>query len=81
MAMSALAEVILEAATAALAGRDGGKPTGREYREDARAVAVAVLAAVGGAKRKRGMLPFQNGISQQILALADELEGEGIDPR
>ena len=77
--MTPLADAVLEAATAALQDRESGPSDGapRAYREDARAVAIAVLVAIGGAKGKPGMLPFTNGLSQKFLALADELDAEG----
>jgi hypothetical protein len=78
--MTPLAEAVLNAATAALDDRYGLAPVEgqvRGGREDARAVAVAVLVAIGGAKGKPGMLPFTNGLSQKFLALADELDDEG----
>jgi hypothetical protein len=77
--MTPLADAVLEAATAALddRGASGSTNTGaRDSRADARAVAIAVLVAIGGAKGKPGMLPFTNGLSQKFLALADELDGE-----
>ena len=78
--MTPLAAAILEAATSALA-HHGAAPVTEgvlsNCREDARAVAVAVLVAIGGAKGRSGLLPFHNGISQKLLALADELEDEG----
>jgi hypothetical protein len=33
-----------------------------------------VLVRLGGKKDKRGLLPYSNGISQQLLTMADELE-------
>ncbi len=73
--MTPLADAILIAATVALTQRDTlAENALRDRREDARAVAVAVLVAIGGAKGKPGMLPFTNGLSQKLLALADELD-------
>jgi hypothetical protein len=77
--MTPLADAVLDAATAALARHDASPLADgplRQRREDARAVAVAVLVAVGGAKGRPGMLPFTNGLSQKFLALADELDAE-----
>jgi hypothetical protein len=78
--MTPLAETILDAATKALADQDGAPHAARvlrEYQEDARAVAVAVLVALGGSKRRHGLAPFASAISQQILELADEIEEAG----
>ena len=79
--MTPLAEAVLEAATSALA-HHGAAPVTEgvlsKCREDARAVAVAVLVAIGGAKGRRGLLPFNNGISQTLLTMADELEADGV---
>ena len=77
--MTPLAEAVLEAATSALA-HHGAAPVTEgvlsKCREDARA--VAVLVAIGGAKGRRGLLPFNNGISQTLLTMADELEADGV---
>jgi hypothetical protein len=77
--MTPLADAVLKAAMAALSQR-AGEPLDesalRERREDARAVSIAVLVAIGGAKGKPGMLPYTNGLSQKFLALADELDSE-----
>jgi hypothetical protein len=78
--MTPLAETILEAATKALADQDGAPHADRvlrEYEEDARAVAVAVLVALGGSKKRHGLAPFASAISQRILELADEIEEAG----
>jgi hypothetical protein len=77
--MTPLADAILEAATAALDQSGGASSTesaAQARRAEARAVAIAVLVVIGGAKGKPGMLPFNNGISQKFLALADELDAE-----
>jgi hypothetical protein len=77
--MTPLADAILEAAMAAL-DHGGDTPPAESAaggrRAEARAVAIAVLVVIGGAKGKPGMLPFNNGISQKFLALADELDAE-----
>ena len=78
--MTILSEVLLQAATEALSKRvdtdqAAGSPGSR--REDARAVAVAVLVTLGGAKGRQGLLPFRTSLSQTLLAMADELEAEG----
>ena len=78
--MTPLAAAILEAATAALAHRGGVPVTERmlsDCREDARAVAVAVLVTIGGTKAKPGLHPFPTRQSQEILSLADDLDGDG----
>jgi hypothetical protein len=78
--MTPLAETILRTATEALADRDEAPHSARvlrEYQEDARAVAVAVLAALGGSKGKPGLAPFRSLVSQQLLLLADEIEEAG----
>ncbi len=74
--MTPLADAILSAATCALARCDALPLKGacRERDEDARAVAIAVLVALGGAKRTSGMLPFASGLSQKLLSIADELD-------
>jgi hypothetical protein len=82
--MTPLAETIVDAATKALADQDRAPHAGRvlrEYQEDARAVAVAVLLALGGSKKRRGLAPFASSISQQILELADEIDKGGGGPR
>ena len=79
--MTALSDQILSAATEALAKRrDTALPEdglAHPLREDARAVVVAVLAALGGEKGKPGILPLHHGVSQSLLAMADELEAAG----
>ena len=78
--MTALSEAILKSATEALIIRSevsSAKGALSDPREDARAVMVAVLVGLGGAKGRRGLLPLHNGISQTLLAMADGLEAEG----
>jgi hypothetical protein len=78
--MTPLAQSVLSAATKALAEQDDAPHSARilrEYRGEARAVAIAVLVALGGEKGKPGLLPFKNTTSQQILELADEIEEAG----
>jgi hypothetical protein len=78
--MTPLAAAIIEAATKGLADQDGALHAARvlrEYQEDARAVAVATLVALGGSKPKQGLAPFASVISQQILELTDEIEEAG----
>ncbi len=80
--MMPLATSVIEVATRALA-RDETSPLTEavlsRYREDARAVVVAVLARLGGKKGEPGLLPYQNAASQQLLQMADEVEEEGAD--
>ena len=78
--MTNLGEAVLKAATEALSERvetDAAAGVLGSRREDARAVVVAVLAALGGAKERRGLLPFRTSLSQTLLAMADDLEAEG----
>ncbi len=76
--MSPLADAVLSAAICALARCDAAplKEAFRERDEDARAVAIAVLVALGGAKGAKGMLPFSSSLSQKLLSIADELDEE-----
>ncbi len=78
--MTPLAAAILEAATTSLAHRRGTPITEctlSDCREDARAVAVAVLVTIGGTKGKPGLHPFSTRLSQDILSLADDLDSDG----
>ena len=79
--MSALGETVLNAAMEALLTRDNVHLTDRvlsERGEDARAVTVAVLVALGGAKGRQGLLPFRTSLSQTLLGMADEMEAEAV---
>jgi hypothetical protein len=77
--MTPLADTILIAATVALTRRRA-KPspefTLQQHREDARAVSVAVLVAIAGAKGTQEMGLLKNGMSRKFLSLADELDQE-----
>ena len=78
--MTISGEAVLEAATEALSKRADAHSTAGALgsrREDARAVVVAVLVALGGAKGRQGLLPFRTSLSQTLLGMADELEAEG----
>ena len=71
--MSPLSQAVLEAATAALAK---ATPELGDCREQARAVAVAVLATLGGAKGRPGVVNLASALAHRLLSMADELDHE-----
>ena len=76
--MTPLADAVLKAATTALAHRAAmpvTEGTLSDCRDDARAVAVAVLVTVGDVMAKPGLHPFRTHHSLEILSLAEDLGG------
>jgi hypothetical protein len=77
MISTRLGRAVLNAATVALAKRDGAPEVERilrHYHEDAAAVAAAILIALAGTKREPGLMAQNHRVSERLRALAGEIE-------
>jgi hypothetical protein len=75
--MTPLSLALIETAARALADAEKRPLTERvvqEYRDDAQAVVVAVLARLGGKKDEPGLFSYASSPAQMILSIADEID-------